>query len=135
MNKKKLGTAAVLTTLISTLFAGSLFAAPVNPINHLEWMQSKSYITGSNDGLALDRPVTLAEAVAMIARVQDKEKEVKAIDPSIQGWAAKALTWAKQNNIVDAAQWKELHRPVPAATLQAVAKKAGLDVAVTGDTV
>ncbi|GAV13875.1 bifunctional UDP-sugar hydrolase/5'-nucleotidase [Paenibacillus sp. NAIST15-1] len=135
MNKKKLGTAAVLTTLISTLFAGSLFAAPVNPINHLEWMQSKSYITGSNDGLALDRPVTLAEAVAMIARVQDKEKEVKAIDPSIQGWAAKALTWAKQNNIVDAAQWKELHRPAPAATLQAVAKKAGLDVAVTGDTV
>ncbi|EJW15427.1 5'-nucleotidase C-terminal domain-containing protein [Paenibacillus alvei] len=135
MNKKKLGTSAVLTTLISTLFAGSLFAAPLQPINHVDWMQSKSYISGSNDGLALDRPITLVEAVAMIARVQDREKEVQQIDPAIKGWAAKALTWAKQQNIVNAEQWKELHRPANAATLQAVANKAGLNLEATGDTV
>ncbi|BFH17536.1 hypothetical protein WDD9_002133 [Paenibacillus melissococcoides] len=96
MNKKKLGTAAILTTVVSALFAGSLFAAPIHPIDHIQWMQDKNYIFGTKDGLALDRPITLVEAIAMIARVQDAAQSVKTADPAIKHWAAKPLTWAKQ---------------------------------------
>lgn len=137
MNKKKFGTAAMMTTIISTLFAGSLCATPLRPVNHIEWMQSKHYITGTGtkNNLALDRPITFVEAVVMLARVQNKEQEVVTVDPVINHWGAKALTWAKQQGIVNVEQWKELHRAANAKTLQRIAYKAGLTLNVTGDTV
>ncbi|MBG9795057.1 5'-nucleotidase [Paenibacillus dendritiformis] len=135
MNKKKLGTAAILTTLISSLFAGSLFAAPIHPIDHIQWMQDKNYIFGTKDGLALDRPITLVEAIAMLARVQGAAQSVKIADPALKHWAATSLTWAKQEGIVDAEQWKGLHHPAAAATLQSVAEKAGLRLELAGETV
>ncbi|MBN3524628.1 bifunctional metallophosphatase/5'-nucleotidase [Paenibacillus apiarius] len=125
---KKIGVSAALTALLPSIFAGSLYAAPLQPINHVQWMQEKSFISGSNDDLALERPITLAEAVVMLARVQGTEQTVKAADPSIRHWGAKALTWAKQQSIVSAEQWKHIHQPADADMLQAIAKKAGLSL-------
>lgn len=68
---------------------------PLQPVNHVEWMQSKHFIMGRKNDLALDRPITLAEAVVMLARVQNKEQGIATADPVINHWGAKALTWAR----------------------------------------
>ncbi|MGZ9585570.1 bifunctional metallophosphatase/5'-nucleotidase [Paenibacillus marinisediminis] len=136
MNRKKLGLALSLTALLASVIAGPLAAAPLQPIDHSAWMQQKAYISGAEDGLELTRPITLVEAVVMLARVQGGEAKVQTIDPTLKGsWAARALTWAKQDGIVTPEQWKLLHKPASPETLQAVAKQAGLELQLEGSAV
>ncbi|MCG7408685.1 5'-nucleotidase C-terminal domain-containing protein [Paenibacillus sp. ACRRX] len=132
----KLGLTLSLTAILASVIAGPLAAAPLQPIQHTDWMQQKAYINGANDGLALERPITLVEAVVVLARVQGEEAKVKEVDASVKGsWAARALTWAKQGSIVNAEQWTRLHKTADAATLSAIAKQAGIDLKLDGSTV
>ncbi|WP_028594501.1 bifunctional metallophosphatase/5'-nucleotidase [Paenibacillus assamensis] len=136
MTAKKLALALSLTAMLTAAMAGPISAAPFEPIKHIDWMQEKSFVGGGQDGLALERPITLIEAVVIFSRVQGQEAAVKTVDPAVKGsWAARSLTWAKQANVVDAEQWKSLHKPVSAEVLNAVAKKAGIELKAEGETV
>lgn len=136
MKPKKLGIALSLTALLASVVAGPLAAAPLTPIEHTTWMQQRSIVKGAADGLALDRPITLVEAVVILARVQGEEAKIKTIDPAVKGnWAEKALTWAKQTNLVSPEQWKLIHMPADANLLNSVAQHAGIDLQAEGSTV
>lgn len=136
MTVKKLGLALTLTGMMTSLLAGPVSAAPLEPINHVDWMQEKAYVSGSKSGMALERPITLTEAVVMMARVQDVGKTIKTVDPSVKStWAPKALTWAKQSNIVSKENWKLIHKQVSGKVLNEVAKNAGYELNLEGSKV
>ncbi|UHA75065.1 bifunctional metallophosphatase/5'-nucleotidase [Paenibacillus sp. 481] len=135
MKRTKLGVAVSLTAILASVLASPAYGAPLKPINHIDWMQNKQYISGSTDGLALERPVTMAEVVVMLARVQDKERSVTQVDASIRHWAGKALTWAKQENVVTSEQLKQLNTPASASFVQQAAKAAGVELELTGETI
>ncbi|WP_248926265.1 bifunctional metallophosphatase/5'-nucleotidase [Paenibacillus hamazuiensis] len=127
MMKIRLTVLAGLTA--STLFAGSALAAPVKPVSHADWMQKKTFIEGEGSGnLALERNLTVAEAVTVIARVKG-EKNLKA-DASASHWAAGALAWASKNGIITDAEAKAPNQAPTASRITEMASKAGYSLSL-----
>ncbi|MWV42017.1 bifunctional metallophosphatase/5'-nucleotidase [Paenibacillus sp. HJL G12] len=119
----------VVTGLISTLFATSAFAAPLHPVQHSEWMQEKHIVTGYHSGdLMLSQPISLGEAVALIARLQGEPSTA-----STGYWATGYLNWAFGKGAItkeDAAAG----RTIPTADqLTKIAKGLGVDLKLSSN--
>lgn len=91
--------------LAVNVWAGTASAAPLQEITHADWMQKKGLVEGDLYGnLALDRGMTLAETVTMLARLQGETK-LKA-DPANSHWASAGLAWALQKGYITAEEVK-----------------------------
>lgn len=136
MRHKKLGIIIAVSALLSSVFAGPLAAAPLQPIDHMTWMQEKSIVKGADSGLELTRPITLVESIVLLARATGGAAQITRIDPAVKGtWAERELTWAKKANLLSAEQWKLLHTSINSDTLQALAAKTGLSLSMTGTSI
>lgn len=109
----------------TSLMAGSVFAAPINPVNHTDWMVKKNVISGSKTGdLQLDKNVSLAEAVAVFAKVKGANVQpIKAAH-----WSVPYLNWAKAQGAIDDKQIKNPAAALSAAQLKEIAKKFGYNL-------
>ncbi|MBD0378763.1 bifunctional metallophosphatase/5'-nucleotidase [Paenibacillus sedimenti] len=104
------------------MLAGGALAAPVHPVTHTEWMQKKRFIEGDLGGnLALDRPVTIAEAATVLARL--KGVTSWSIDASSH-WASVPLSGATKFGVT-ADEVKSPDKPVSSARLIDIFGQAG----------
>ncbi|MGE5702971.1 MAG: bifunctional metallophosphatase/5'-nucleotidase [Clostridia bacterium] len=111
--------------LSSVMLASSVFAAPLHPVNHSEWMTKKQWISADKQGnLFLERNVTLAEAVTLFARV--KGAQIKAVAGG--HWSAPYLAWAQAQGAVTADDAKNPNKPASSAKLVAMAKAFGYEL-------
>ncbi len=128
MKKARRISAALLASVIgSSLMAGAAFAAPIHPVNHVDWMVKKAIVTPAKDGqLALERNVTLAEAVVVFAKL----KGAKLQAPATKGshWSAPYLAWAKTQGAVTQDDFKNPTQLLSSAKLTAIAKKLGYEL-------
>ncbi|MCG6197458.1 bifunctional metallophosphatase/5'-nucleotidase, partial [Anoxybacillus sp. LAT_38] len=68
---RRISLAVLAAAICSSLMAGSAFAAPLHPVQHVDWMVKKSILSpGQNGDLALNRSVTLAEAAVVFAKLK-----------------------------------------------------------------
>lgn len=132
--KRKLGSTLLAGAIVSSLLAGSAFAAPINPVSHASWMQKKSFVEGDIGGnLALDRAVTNAEVATVLARVYGAGT-LKA-DPAIKHWASSQLAWAKQTGILTDAEIKTPDQAPSASRIKEMAAKAGYSLTLANASV
>jgi len=130
MKKARRISAAMFAAVVATsLMAGSAFAAPIHPVNHTDWMVKKAIVTpGKDNQLALDRTITLAEAVTVFARL----KGAKLQAPTTKGshWSAPYLAWAKTQGAVTQEDFKNPSQLPSSAKLEDIAKKLGYALAL-----
>jgi 5'-nucleotidase len=119
------------SAIASLLFAGSISAAPLQPISHLDWMQKKAFVVGNEKGdLALNRTITYAEVVTLLARLQG----VKELGPTETNphWAAGALEWAVEQGAITKSEAESSSKAVTAAKAKEIAAKVGYNLSVNG---
>ncbi|WP_261381468.1 bifunctional metallophosphatase/5'-nucleotidase [Paenibacillus cremeus] len=114
--------------MASSLAAGSAFAAPLKPVNHADWMLKKMVLEGDGSGLALARPVTLAEVVTLLARLKG-ETSLKP-EPGSAYWASAALTWASKQGLITSEEVKQPGQAISAARINQLAGKLGYSLAL-----
>lgn len=113
---RKFGKAFAGITIISLLFVGSVVAAPLQPITHLDWMKEKSFVISDAAGnFQAEGNITLAEVVASLAKVQGKAGLS----------AADALAWAKGLGAITDAEASKAEQEVHADRLAEIAAKIG----------
>jgi len=121
---QRISMAVLAGAMATTMLAGNVLAAPLQPVNHTDWMVKKAYITAGKDGnLYLDRNITLAEAVVTLNRVKGAGPK------SVQGakhWADGYLAWAKEQGAVSDADAQNPGAVVSAAKLNELASKLGI---------
>ncbi|WP_232698820.1 bifunctional metallophosphatase/5'-nucleotidase [Brevibacillus daliensis] len=121
MKKVKTGYTLVAGLVASSLFAGSAFAAPLQPVVHADWMKENSVISE----LSLERNLTLAETVTALAKVKGVYEGL----PKAEGhWAASALKWAEEQGAITAAESAKPAATVSSDKAVAIAKKLGYDL-------
>lgn len=128
MKKAKRFSWALLSGVIaSSLWATSVFAAPLQAINHSDWMVKKQILSPSKDGrLFLERNITLGEAVTVMAKL--KGGSSKTAIPGLKHWSAPYLAWAKDHAAVNVEEAKKPNQTVSSAKLSEMAKKLGFNV-------
>ncbi|MEW9700874.1 bifunctional UDP-sugar hydrolase/5'-nucleotidase [Paenibacillus sp. SI8] len=126
---------AALGTLTMSLLAGAAHAEAVKPELHTGWMQKNGLLEGdANGSLAVERDLTAAEAVTLIARLKGQQKLSPV--PGAAHWGAAQLSWAVQQGFLTADEAKQPDRKLSAADFTQLFKKAGYSVALpAGDTV
>lgn len=113
--------------LTAAMLAGPAAAAPLQPVNHVDWLVAEGLVIGEGKGeFALERPVTLAEAATVFARLQGASLTAE----KGGDWSAPYLAWAQQQGILDDDVAQQPHQPVSGGQLKALAKAFGytLDV-------
>lgn len=112
----------LVTGALGMLFSASAFAAPLHPVEHNEWMQQKHIIAGYEQGnLRLERPVSLGEAVALIAR------GTGAAIPEQKGyWVQSYLDWAAGQGAITEQESADDRQAPSAERLAEIAKKLGV---------
>lgn len=118
---------ALVAAICSALMASSVFAAPLHPVQHVDWMVKKSIVTpGANGDLALERNVTLAEAVVVFAKLSGS----KISAPADKGshWSAPYMAWARNQGAIAQDDFKNPTQTVSSAKLIEVAKKLGYEL-------
>ncbi|QQE73316.1 bifunctional metallophosphatase/5'-nucleotidase [Brevibacillus composti] len=118
---------ALVAAICSALMASSVFAAPLHPVQHVDWMVKKSIVTpGANGDLALERNVTLAEAVVVFAKLNGS----KISAPTDKGshWSAPYMAWARNQGAIAQDDFKNPTQTVSSAKLIEVAKKLGYEL-------
>ncbi|MFD0692979.1 bifunctional metallophosphatase/5'-nucleotidase [Paenibacillus sp. GCM10027628] len=119
---RKISGFIVTGAVFSAIFAGGALAAPINAVSHTAWMQKKSIIEGDLGGnLALDRPVTIAEAATVLARL--KGVTGWTTDAS-KHWASVPLNGATKFGVT-ADEIRLPDQPVSSARLVDIFGKAG----------
>ncbi|MFD2369898.1 bifunctional metallophosphatase/5'-nucleotidase [Brevibacillus sp. GCM10020057] len=117
---------AFASVVFASLMATSAFAAPLHPVSHADWMEKKSIISaGKNGDLALDRNVTLAEALVVLAKLKGAQIAAPAAG---ENWATPYLNWAKAQGAVAQEDFAKATQAASAAKLAEVAKKLGYTV-------
>lgn len=112
--------------LATAMLASSAFAAPLNPVNHADWMTKKHWISADKSGnLFLDRQLTVAEAVTLFAKA--KAAQVKPVAGSTH-WAAPYLAWAVSQKALKTDDLKNPNQPISSAKLIAAAKALGYEL-------
>lgn len=114
---------AFASAIIASMMATSAFAAPLHPVNHVDWMVKKSIVSaGQNGDLALDRNVNLAEAAVVFAKLKGAK-----IAAPVKGshWSAPYLAWAKTQGAVTQDDFKNPTQVISSAKLTDMAKKLG----------
>lgn len=116
---------AFASVVFASLMATSAFAAPLHPVQHTDWMVKKSILSaGQNGDLALDRNITLAEAVVVFAKLKQEKVE----NAAGGHWSTPFLNWGKANGAVTDADFAHPGKPVTSAKLVEMAKKFGYDL-------
>ncbi|MFM1652748.1 bifunctional metallophosphatase/5'-nucleotidase [Brevibacillus sp. B_LB10_24] len=109
---------AVLTTGI---LAGPAFAAPLQPIDHVQWLKEKSFMIGDDKGsLALEQNVSLAEVIAVISRLKDAD-----VKPDSSNWAAPYIAWGQAQGVLTAEDAKNGYQAASASKIKEIAKGFG----------
>ena len=109
---------------VATLtLAGSAFASP-NAVKHADWLADKGIVQGYEHGeVALDRNVSLAEAIAFIARAKGV-----AVDRQPGGWSSGYLHWANAQGAITKSELKIGNKIPNSAESQRMAGKFGLKI-------
>jgi len=116
---------AFASVVFASLIATSAFAAPLHPVQHTDWMIKKSILSaGQNGDLALDRNITLAEAVVVFAKLKQEKVE----NAAGGHWSTPFLNWGKAKGAVMDADFAHPGKPVTSAKLVEMAKKFGYDL-------
>lgn len=116
---------AFASVVFASLMATSVFAAPLHPVQHTDWMVKKSILSaGQNGDLALDRNITLAEAVVVFAKLKQEKVE----NAAGGHWSTPFLNWGKAKGAVTDADFAHPGKPVTSAKLVEMAKKFGYDL-------
>ncbi|NEW04914.1 bifunctional metallophosphatase/5'-nucleotidase [Paenibacillus sp. SYP-B3998] len=133
---KNLRTISLLAfgTMTLSLLAGTAYAESKTDF-HTEWMQKNGILEGEAGGnLAVERDLTTAEAVTLLARVKGETK--LQADPTSTHWASAQLTWAVKKGYLTADEAKLPGSKVTAARLNQLLTKAGYpSVLLQGDSV
>ncbi|WP_024984482.1 bifunctional metallophosphatase/5'-nucleotidase [Brevibacillus borstelensis] len=123
---RRITLAALAAAICSSLMAGSVLAAPLHPVQHVDWMVKKSIVSpGANGDLALERNVTLAEAVVVFAKLGGSK--ISAPDKGAH-WSAPYLAWAKTKGAIMQDDFKNPTQVLSSAKLTEVAKKLGYTI-------
>ncbi|PRX61490.1 5'-nucleotidase [Cohnella sp. SGD-V74] len=126
MNMRRKFIVTSLALAASLTLAGSAFAYSPSAVNHADWMAGKGIVQGYGYGdLALNRSITVAEALALIARTQGLEVESK---PG--NWSNGYMHWAHSQGAVSQAELTSGNKTADAAQLKRIAEKLGLKVAL-----
>ncbi len=124
MNMRRRFIVTSLALAASLTFAGSAFAYSPSSVNHADWMAGKGIVQGYGQGdLALNRSITVAEALALISRGQGLEVERK---PG--NWSDGYMHWAYSQGAVSQAELTSGNKAADAAQLKRIAEKLGLKV-------
>ncbi len=109
---------------LGMLFSAPAFADPLHPVQHNEWMQQKHIITGYEQGdLRLDRPVSLGETVALIARGTGETI------PQQNGyWAQGYLDWASGKGAITAQEGANDREAPSAKRISEIARSLGIEL-------
>ncbi|MFY0545343.1 bifunctional metallophosphatase/5'-nucleotidase [Brevibacillus sp. H7] len=128
MKKARRISAALLAGVISSsLMASAAFAAPVHPVNHVDWFVKKAIVIGGVGGqLELERNVTLAEAAAVFSRLKGAKLQAAATKGS--HWSAPYLAWARTQGAVTQDDSKNPTQPLSSAKLTEIANKLGYEL-------
>ncbi|CAM3535131.1 bifunctional metallophosphatase/5'-nucleotidase [Brevibacillus invocatus] len=119
---------AFASVVFASMMATSAFAAPLHPVQHADWMAKKSIISaGQNGDLALERNVTLAEALVVFAKLKETELTAAAAGAH---WSTPYLNWAKAEGAVSDADTANPSQAVSAAKLVAIAEKLGYSMSL-----
>lgn len=119
---------AFASVVFASMMATSAFAAPLHPVQHADWMVKKSIISaGQNGDLALDRSVTLAEAMVVFAKLKGAQIAAPAKGES---WSAPYLAWAKAQGAVSAEDAAKATQVLTSTKLAEVASKLGYKIAL-----
>jgi 5'-nucleotidase / UDP-sugar diphosphatase len=132
---KKFGKILVTSTIASMLMVGAASAAPLQPVSHVDWMQKKQIVVGDAGGdLALERAVTLAEAVSFVGRLAGLPNlNATAATPH---WAGGALETAIKMQAITIEEAKQPDAPLSSTRIKEIAAKLGIQLNVAdGDTV
>ena len=117
---------AFASAVFATMMAGTAIAAPLQPVQHADWMAQKSIISaGQNGDLALQRNITLAEASVVFARLKQAKLEAA---PQGAHWSVPYLNWAKAQGAVSDAETANPSKFVSSNELIAFAGKLGYDL-------
>lgn len=132
---KKFSKILVTGTIASLLMIGTANAAPLQPVSHVDWMQKKAIVVGDKGGdLALERAITLAEAVTFVGRLAGLPNlNATATTPH---WAGGALETAVKMQAITMDEAMKPDAPLSSKRIKEIATKLGvqLDI-VDGDTV
>lgn len=121
----RVGISLIAGVLGTSLMASSVFAAPLHPVSHPDWLVKEKIISGTATGdLQLDKPVTLAEVVTILSRV----KEAKVEKGKSGHWATPYLMWAKSQGAIADNQVRVPAATVSSAELTKIAKRVGIEL-------
>ncbi|CAM4316553.1 bifunctional UDP-sugar hydrolase/5'-nucleotidase [Paenibacillus alkaliterrae] len=110
-----------MTIVASLMLAGSAFAETSRTVEHTQWMAEKDVVQGYKDGdLALDRGISLAEAIAFIARAKGA-----AITNKPGNWSSGYLHWAYGQGAITQAELKAGNKIPSTEALQRMTEKLG----------
>jgi len=114
--------------LASSMWAGAALAAPLQPVNHADWMVKKSILSSPKDGnLQLERAITVAEALVILAKAKG---ETPAAVAGAKDWAAPYLAWGQKLGAVTAEQAAKPTATLSSAQVIEMGKKLNLDLAL-----
>ncbi|MFA4135072.1 MULTISPECIES: bifunctional UDP-sugar hydrolase/5'-nucleotidase [unclassified Brevibacillus] len=117
---------AFASIVFASLMSSSAFAAPLHPVQHVDWMVKKAIVSaGQNGDLALDRAVTLAEATVVFSKL--KEAKVGAAAKGAH-WSTPYFDWAKSKGALTQDDYKNPAQAVTSAKLTQMADKLGYKV-------
>ncbi|TCZ78965.1 bifunctional metallophosphatase/5'-nucleotidase [Paenibacillus albiflavus] len=117
------------------LMVGAVYAAPLQPVSHVDWMQKSQIVVGDAGGdLALDRAVTLAEAVTFVGRLAGfPNLNATTTNPH---WAGGALETAVKLQAITMDQAKLADAPLSSSQIKEIAVKFNVQLNLAdGDTV
>ncbi|MCR8643207.1 5'-nucleotidase C-terminal domain-containing protein [Paenibacillus sp. N1-5-1-14] len=116
--------------LASALAVGSVGAAPLQAVNHSDWMQKKAIVVGDQGGdLALKRAVTLAEVVTLVARVNGEVPKAA----SGAHWAAGAIDASLTAGAITKEESLKPDATLSANRVVEIAAKLSVKLDLTGD--
>ncbi|TDF92800.1 bifunctional metallophosphatase/5'-nucleotidase [Paenibacillus piri] len=134
MNKYRTLSLMAAGVLTLSLIASAAHAEPFQASAHAGWMKSKGLLEGEAAGnMALDRSITAAEAVTLLARLKGEKLQTA---PAGGHWALPALSWSVSQSFLMAEEAKTPNAALSATRLNQLFGKAGYPVALpAADTV
>jgi len=117
--------------IASLIAAGAVNAAQPQPVAHVDWMQEGKILVGDENGdLALDRTVTLAEALTVFAKLGGMQPQ-----PGEPGthWASGTMKAALAIGIITPEEAADPDMTPTGARLSEIAAKGGVKLGLTED--
>lgn len=122
-----------ITVIASMMLAGAVSAAPLQPVSHVDWMQSHKIVFGNGQGdLGLERPLTLAEALAFVGRAAGMPGNLGPTESNLH-WAGGAIEVAQLMQVITAEEAANPDAAISASRIQEIAAKSGMNLQLDSD--